>query len=238
MKRKFDILFENVMQDIEKSYVTYEMFEDWKIRMNDKISAMSKEQAEKYIKQSLKRYKDDIAKQQVLLDIYNNIFKEPLLLEQKYDIFTDQYFDDILTLFLDEDREDIKEIKERVLQATNHTLNEFKEQFPNMFDDVTIELDCYRDSDDVDTYAKIDETNPNNILFNCYPIIDKILFERKSLDDILDELEFDNPVIGHELAHILDIRKRGWPNKKTVHDKKFQQLFKMITKKDYINYTK
>lgn len=226
MKRKFDILFEDIMQDIGDSYVTYQLFNDWKTNVKNKISTMSKEQGKKYINQLLIKYEYDIDKRQELLNI-----QKSLLLEQKYNIENDQYFDDILTLFLNEDREDIKEIKEQIKQAINYTLKGYKEKFPNIFDDVTIELDCYRDSDDVDTYAKIDELNSNNILFNCYPILDKILFERKSLDDILDQLEFDNPVIAHELAHILDIRKRGWPTKKTVHDKQFQQLLNYLINK-------
>ena len=82
MKRKFDILFEDILQDINDSYVDYELFDDWNKRITNELKAMlnNKEQAKEFVKAELDKYNKtgEIDKQKEILHIYQVLFNEPL----------------------------------------------------------------------------------------------------------------------------------------------------------------
>lgn len=82
MKRKFDILFEDIMKDINDSYVEYELFDVWKDRITNKLKSLldNKEKAKEFVKVELDKYdKDgDIDKRKEILHIYQVLFNEPL----------------------------------------------------------------------------------------------------------------------------------------------------------------
>ena len=62
MKNRFDIVFENILDDINKSYVTYELFDDWKKRVTEEMKSMTEEEAKKYVKKKAKEVYDQIDK--------------------------------------------------------------------------------------------------------------------------------------------------------------------------------
>lgn len=82
MKRKFDILFEDIMKDINDSYVEYELFDVWKDRITNKLKSLldNKGKAKEFVKVELDKYdKDgDIDKRKEILHIYQVLFNEPL----------------------------------------------------------------------------------------------------------------------------------------------------------------
>lgn len=166
-----------------------------------------------------------------------NYFKNQLLHESQnkhYDIFNDECFNEILHDYIA--GKYINEV-DQIERAINYTLNQYKQKNPKLFDNITIEIDCFKNDKDIDTFAEVDSTNHKNIRFNIYPLLFEIKYNNGNLDDLLDILEYDNPVIAHELAHIIDIEQRGWPkNNNLIHDKQFQKIFTKLTNKRFINY--
>lgn len=74
MKNKFDLVYEEILKDIEDSYIDYELFDNFKKRVTDEIKQMSKEDAEKYIKKLSEKYWNEPDKKEVLPQIFNEIF--------------------------------------------------------------------------------------------------------------------------------------------------------------------
>jgi len=83
MKRKFDILFENILQDINDSYVDYELFSVWRERITNILKSLlnNKEQAKEFVKSELDKYDKigEIDKRKEILNIYQILFDEPLI---------------------------------------------------------------------------------------------------------------------------------------------------------------
>ena len=76
MKNKFDIVFENILDDINKSYVTYELFDDWKKRVTEEMKSMTEEEAKKYVKKEERKNYDQIDKQEEISKIFNELFPQ------------------------------------------------------------------------------------------------------------------------------------------------------------------
>ena len=76
MKSKFDLVYEEILKDIEDSYVDYELFDDFKTRITDELKQMSREDAEKYIKKLNGKYWNEPDKKEVLPQIFNEVFGE------------------------------------------------------------------------------------------------------------------------------------------------------------------
>ena len=74
MKNKFDLLYEEILDDIEKSYVDYELFDDFKERVTNEIKQMSIEDAAKYIKKLNGKYWNDPDKKAALPQIFKEVF--------------------------------------------------------------------------------------------------------------------------------------------------------------------
>lgn len=83
MKRKFDILFEDILQDINASYVDYELFSVWQKRITKELKSLlnNKEQAKLFVKAELDKYdkNGEIDKRKEILHIYQVLFNEPLI---------------------------------------------------------------------------------------------------------------------------------------------------------------
>lgn len=81
-KRKFDLLFEDILQDINDSYVDYELFSVWSDRITNILKSLQsdKEQAKTFVKSELKKYNKtgEIDKRKEILHIYQVLFNEPL----------------------------------------------------------------------------------------------------------------------------------------------------------------
>lgn len=75
MNNKFNLVYEALLDEIEKSYVEYELLEDFKTRVTNELKQMSKEEAEKYIKKLNKKYHSEPEKQETLTQIFNEVFK-------------------------------------------------------------------------------------------------------------------------------------------------------------------
>ena len=76
MKNKFDIIYEEILDAIEKSYVDYELFDDFKKRITDELKQMTKEDAEKYIKKLSGKYWQEPIKKEALPQIFREVFGE------------------------------------------------------------------------------------------------------------------------------------------------------------------
>ena len=74
MKNKFDIIYEEILDAIEKSYVDYELFDDFKERVTNELKQMSREDAEKYIKKLNGKYWNEPTKKEALPEIFKEVF--------------------------------------------------------------------------------------------------------------------------------------------------------------------
>lgn len=73
--RKFDLVYEDIMKDLQKSYVNYQLTSDWIKEVEENMKGMSREDAEKYMK-SLQKYTwNDLGKKEALEELFNKLYE-------------------------------------------------------------------------------------------------------------------------------------------------------------------
>jgi Asp-tRNA(Asn)/Glu-tRNA(Gln) amidotransferase B subunit len=72
---KFDLVYEDIMKDLQKSYVNYQLTSDWIKEVEENMKGMSREEAEKYMK-SLQKYTwNDLGKKEALEELFNRLYE-------------------------------------------------------------------------------------------------------------------------------------------------------------------
>jgi len=72
---KFDLVYEDIMKDLQKSYVNYQLTSDWIKEVEENMKGMSREDAEKYMK-SLQKYTwNDLGKKEALEELFNKLYE-------------------------------------------------------------------------------------------------------------------------------------------------------------------
>jgi Asp-tRNA(Asn)/Glu-tRNA(Gln) amidotransferase B subunit len=73
--RKFDLVYEDIMKDLQKSYVNYQLTSEWIKEVEENMKSMSREEAEKYMK-SLQKYTwNDLGKKEALEELFNRLYE-------------------------------------------------------------------------------------------------------------------------------------------------------------------
>lgn len=72
---KFDLVYEDIMKDLQKSYVDYKLTSEWIKEVEENMKDMSREDAEKYMK-SLQKYTwNDLGKKEALEELFNKLYE-------------------------------------------------------------------------------------------------------------------------------------------------------------------
>lgn len=72
---KFDLVYEDIMKDLQKSYVDYKLTSEWIKEVEENMKGMSREDAEKYMK-SLQKYTwNDLGKKEALEELFNKLYE-------------------------------------------------------------------------------------------------------------------------------------------------------------------
>lgn len=72
---KFDLVYEDIMKDLQKSYVDYQLTSEWIKEVEENMKGMSREDAEKYMK-SLQKYTwNDLGKKEALEELFNKLYE-------------------------------------------------------------------------------------------------------------------------------------------------------------------
>lgn len=115
-----------------------------------------------------------------------------------------------------------------IQQAFEYTLNQYKEEFQEEFDEV--ELQYMFKATQPDLFAELGR-DLDVIIINLYPIVEQLYYNR-SLDDILDWQQYQNYTVAHQLAHINDILFNGYVPE-DPHTDTFKEEFKRLTGKGF-----
>lgn len=71
---RFDLVYEDIMKDLQKSYVDYKLTSEWIKEVEEKMKDMSKEDAEKYMKSLQKDTWNDLGKKEALEELFNKLY--------------------------------------------------------------------------------------------------------------------------------------------------------------------
>lgn len=72
---KFDLVYEDIMKDLQKSYVNYQLTSDWIKEVEENMKGMSREDAEKYMKSLEKDTWNDLGKKEALEELFNRLYE-------------------------------------------------------------------------------------------------------------------------------------------------------------------
>lgn len=72
---KFDLVYEDIMKDLQKSYVDYQLTSEWIKEVEENMKGMSKEDAEKYMKSLQKDTWNDLGKKEALEELFNRLYE-------------------------------------------------------------------------------------------------------------------------------------------------------------------
>lgn len=70
----FDLVYEDIMKDLQKSYVDYKLTSEWIKEVEEKMKDMSREDAEKYMKSLQKDTWNDLGKKEALKELFNKLY--------------------------------------------------------------------------------------------------------------------------------------------------------------------
>ena len=72
---KFDLVYEDIMKDLQKSYVDYQLTSEWIKEIEENMKGMSKEDAKKYMKSLQKDTWNDLGKKEALEELFNRLYE-------------------------------------------------------------------------------------------------------------------------------------------------------------------
>lgn len=164
-------------------------------------------------------------------DSFNNLFNAIMGIRDQQ-----QELDQLFTYISTPEGEKLQNRFKRFFQTI---LNQYKNLYPQWFKDVEYEFEFFSDQNFY-IYGEVFSQQIDTIRINLYPFISDYYYNNTSIKVIFDKIKtgsydgMEGPLVEHQLAHIIDIKKGKRLTRQNVHGRTFRHYLTLLLNKEQI----